>query len=97
MAGVKRGDGEGEAEKQVKGKRFTTFSPQTPSLFSLLPSPLPLSTLLLLGIDIIHGPQFDSSVGNKLSLYSELKNEVRFQSYLDLIKKVKTRVALATY
>ena len=80
MAGVKRGDGEGEAEKQVKGKRFTTFSPQTPSLFSLLPSPLPLSTLLLLG-----------------SLYGELKNEVRFQSYLDLIKKVKTRVALATY
>ena len=40
--------------------------------------------------------KFDSSVGNKLSLYSELKNEVRFETYLDLIKNVKTRVALAT-
>ena len=38
--------------------------------------------------------KFDSSVGNKLSLYSELKNEVRFESYLDLIKNVKTRVAV---
>ena len=26
--------------------------------------------------------KFDSSVGNKLSLYSEVKNEVRFESYL---------------
>ena len=34
--------------------------------------------------------KFDSSVGNKLSLYSELKNEVRFESYLDSIKNVKT-------
>ena len=38
--------------------------------------------------------KFDSSVGNKLSLYSEVKNEVRFESYLDLIKNVKTRVAV---
>ena len=35
--------------------------------------------------------KFDSSVGNKLSLNSEVKNEVRFESYLDLIK---TRVEL---
>ena len=38
--------------------------------------------------------KFDSSVGNKLSLYSEVKNEVRFESYLDLIKNVSTRVAV---
>ena len=38
--------------------------------------------------------KFNSSVGNKLSLYSKLKNEVRFESYLDLIKNVKTRVAV---
>ena len=38
--------------------------------------------------------KFDSSVGNKLSLYSEVKNEVRFESYLDLIKNVKTRVVV---
>ena len=38
--------------------------------------------------------KFDSSVGNKLSLYSEVKNEGRFESYLDLIKNVKTRVAV---
>ena len=38
--------------------------------------------------------RLDSSVGNKLSLYSEVKNEGRFESYLDLIKKVKTRVAV---
>ena len=38
--------------------------------------------------------KFDSSVGNKLSLYSGVKNEVRFESYLDLIKNVKTRVAV---
>ena len=38
--------------------------------------------------------KFDSSVGNKLSLNSELKNEVTFQTYLDLIKNVKTRVAV---
>lgn len=39
--------------------------------------------------------KFDCSVGNKLSLYSEeLKNEVRFKSYRDLIKNVKTRVAV---
>ena len=38
--------------------------------------------------------KFDSSNGNKLSLYSEVKNEVRFKSYLDLIKNVKTTVAV---
>ena len=36
--------------------------------------------------------KFDFSVGNKLSTYSELKNEVRFETYLDLIKNVNTRV-----
>ena len=36
--------------------------------------------------------KFDSSVDNKLSLYSEVKNEN--ESYLDLIKNVKTRVAV---
>ena len=30
----------------------------------------------------------------EISLYSELKNEVRFQSYLDSIKNVETRVAV---
>ena len=39
--------------------------------------------------------KFDSSVGNKLSLYNEVKNEVRFESYLVLIKNVKTRVVLS--
>ena len=34
------------------------------------------------------------ALGNKLSLYSEEKNEVRFESYLDLIKNVETRVAV---
>ena len=38
--------------------------------------------------------KFDSSVGSKLSLYGEVKNEVRFESYLDLIKDGKTRVAV---
>ena len=38
--------------------------------------------------------KLDFSVGNKLSLYSELKNEVRFESYLDLIKNIMTRVAV---
>ena len=38
--------------------------------------------------------KFDSSVGNKLSLYSKVKNELRFESYLDLIKNVKTRAAV---
>ena len=38
--------------------------------------------------------KFDSSVASKLSLYSEVKNEVRFESYLYLIKNVKTRVAV---
>ena len=39
--------------------------------------------------------KFDPSVGNKLSLYSEVKKEVRFESYLDLVKNVKTRVAVS--
>ena len=34
--------------------------------------------------------KFDSSIENKLSLYSEVKNEVRFEYYLDLIKNAKT-------
>ena len=38
--------------------------------------------------------KFDSSVGNKLSLHSEPENEFRFETYLDLIKNVKTRVAV---
>ena len=49
--------------------------------------------------------KFDSYVGNKLSLYSEVKNEVGFESYLDLINNVNTRgsnqnvnfLPLATY
>ena len=39
--------------------------------------------------------KFDSSVGNKLSLYSELKSEIRFETYLDLIKNFMTRVAVS--
>ena len=42
----------------------------------------------------INKDKFDSSVGNKLSLFSEVKNELRFESYLDLMKNVKTRVAV---
>ena len=39
--------------------------------------------------------KFDSSVGKRWDLYGELKNEVRFESYLaSLIKNVKTRVAV---
>ena len=34
------------------------------------------------------------ALDNKLSLYSEEKNEVRFESYLDLIKNVETRVVV---
>ena len=34
--------------------------------------------------------KFDSSIENKLILYSAVKNEVRFEYYLDLIKNVKT-------
>ena len=36
--------------------------------------------------------KFDSSVGNKFSLYSELKSEIRFGTYLDLLKNFKTVV-----
>ena len=49
-----------------------------------------------MSVENLNKDKFDSSVGNKLSLYSELKNEVRFETYLDLLKNVKTRVALAT-
>ena len=42
----------------------------------------------------LHKYKFDFSVGNKLSQYGEVKNEVRFESYLDLIENVKTRVAV---
>ena len=38
--------------------------------------------------------KFDSSVGSRSSLYSEVNNEVRFESYLDLITNVNTRVAV---
>ena len=38
--------------------------------------------------------KFDSSVGNKFSLYSELKSEIRFETYLGLLKNFKTRVAV---
>ena len=42
----------------------------------------------------LNNDKFDSSVGNKFSLYSELKSEIRFETYLDLIKNIKTRVAV---
>ena len=39
--------------------------------------------------------KFDSSAGNKLSLYSELKSEIRFETYLDkILKNFKTRTAV---
>ena len=38
--------------------------------------------------------KFDSPVGSRSSLYSEVNNEVRFESYLDLITNVNTRVAV---
>ena len=97
MAGVKRGRGRERLRKARKGKGPLPSLPKPPSFFPFFPVPYPFLDflpLILLGIDIIHDPQFDSSVGNKLSLYSELKNEVRFESYLDLIKNVKTRVAV---
>ena len=96
MAGVKkrRGGGRERLRKAWKGKGPLPSLLKPPPFFPFFPVPYPFLPLLLLGIDIIHDPQFDSSVGNKLSLYSELKNEVRFESYLDLIKNVKTRVAV---
>ena len=42
----------------------------------------------------LNNDKFDSSVGNKFSLYSELKSEIRFETYLDLLKNFKTRVAV---
>ena len=38
--------------------------------------------------------KFDSSFGNKLSLYSELKNKARFETCLNSIENIKTRVAV---
>ena len=38
--------------------------------------------------------KFVSSVGSRSSLYSEVNNEVRFESYLGLITNVNTRVAV---
>ena len=38
--------------------------------------------------------KFDFSFGNKFSLYSELKNKARFETCLNLIKNIKTRVAV---
>ena len=80
-------------KKAWKGKGPLPSLPKPPPFFPFFPVPYPFLPLLLLGTDIIQDPQFDSSVGNKLCLYSELRNEVRFESYLDLIKNVETRVA----
>ena len=41
----------------------------------------------------LNNDKFDS-VGNKFSLYSELKSEITFETYLDLLKNFKTRVAV---
>ena len=38
--------------------------------------------------------KFNSSVGNLNKSVSELENEVRFECYLDLVKNVKTKVAV---
>ena len=45
-------------------------------------------------LNILNKDRFDQSIRNKLSLYSEMKNEIRFESYLKLIKNVKQRVAV---
>ena len=42
----------------------------------------------------LNNDKFDSSVGKKFSLYSELKSEIRFETYPDLLKNFKTRVAV---
>ena len=45
-------------------------------------------------LNILNKDRFGHSVSNKLSLYSEIKNEIRFESYLKLIKNVNERVAV---
>ena len=45
-------------------------------------------------LNILNKDRFGHSVSNKLSLYSEIKNEIRFESYLKLIKDVNERVVV---
>ena len=45
-------------------------------------------------LNILNKDRFGHSVSNKLSLYSEIKNEIRFEPYLKLIKNVNERVAV---
>ena len=45
-------------------------------------------------LNILNNDRFGHSVSNELSLYSEIKNEIRFESYLKLIKNVNERVAV---
>ena len=45
-------------------------------------------------LNILNKDRFGHSVRNKLSLYSEIKNETRFEPYLKLIKNVNQRVAV---
>ena len=48
-------------------------------------------------LNILNKDRFGHSVRNKLSLYSEIKNEIRFEPYLKLIKNVNQRVAVTNY
>ena len=89
-----RGRGRGW-EKREREKVHYLLSPNPlPPFFPFVPVPYPFLPLPVLGIDIIHDPQFDSAVGNKLSLYSYLRKGSQIWIYLDLIKNVKTRVAV---
>ena len=45
-------------------------------------------------LNILNKDRFGHSVSNKLSLNSEIKNEIRFEPYLRLIKNVNERVAV---
>ena len=45
-------------------------------------------------LNILNKDRFGHSVSNKLSLYSEIENEIRFEPYLKLIKNVNERVAV---
>ena len=45
-------------------------------------------------LNILNKDRFGHSVSNKLSLYSEIKSEIRFEPYLKLIKNVNERVAV---
>ena len=45
-------------------------------------------------LNILNKDRFGHSVSNKLSIYSEIKNEIRFESNLKLIKNVNERVAV---